>query len=63
MKELLLKLWKDEEGAEIAEWVIVVALLVFVGSAIYFGILQGQLADAVNTIGNNIQQLASGTEL
>jgi Flp pilus assembly pilin Flp len=63
MKELLRRLWKDEEGAEIAEWVIVVALLVFVGSAIYFGILQGQLSDAVNTIGDNIQELASGNEL
>jgi Flp pilus assembly pilin Flp len=63
MKELLLKLWKDEEGAEIAEWVIVVALLVFVGSAIYFGILQGELSDAVNTIGDNIQSLAAGNQL
>ena len=63
MKKLFLKLWKDEEGAEIAEWVIVVALLVFVGSAIYFGILQGQLETAVETIGQNIQQLADGQQL
>lgn len=27
MKNFLLKLWKDEEGAELVEWVVIVALI------------------------------------
>ncbi len=45
MKSLFLKLWNDEEGAEIAEWVVVVALLVIVAILIYNGILQGPIVD------------------
>ena len=59
MKNLFLKLWNDEEGAEIAEWVVVVALLVIVAIVIYRTILQGQLGNAVNSIGNRILNAAS----
>jgi Flp pilus assembly pilin Flp len=52
MKKLLQRFWKEEEGAETAEWVLIVALLALVAFFIYNGILQPQLQQAVNTIGN-----------
>ena len=61
MKSLLHRLWIDEEGAEIAEWVVVVALLVLVGIAIYNGVLKTQLSQAVSTIGSTINAAASNT--
>jgi len=59
MKTLLSRLWHDEEGAEIAEWVVVVALLVIVGIFIYNQILKGELSKAVNLIGSKISSAAS----
>lgn len=35
MKNFLLKLWKDEEGAELVEWVIIVALIAVAAIATY----------------------------
>jgi Flp pilus assembly pilin Flp len=59
MKNLLLKLWRDEDGAEIAEWVVVVALLVIVALVIYNTILQGTLSNAVVSIGSKIENAAN----
>jgi len=59
MANLLYSLWKDESGAEVAEWVIVVALLVIVALAIYNGILRGTLSGAVSTIGSRIEAAAA----
>ena len=61
MTSLLYRLWKDESGAEVAEWVIVVALLVIVALAIYNGILRGTLSTAVSSIGSRIEAAATGT--
>jgi len=63
MKSMLYRLWKDEEGAEIAEWVVVVALLVGVGYVIYHNVLTGELSTAVNTIGDNINTAASSVDV
>ena len=54
MKKILFGLWRDEEGAETAEWVVIVALLVVVGIAIYNGILRNELSDLVNDIGTQL---------
>ena len=54
MKSLFLKLWNDEEGAEIVEWVVVVALLVIVAIAIYSEILQPELTTLVKGIGTQV---------
>ena len=58
MKSLFLKLWNDEEGAEIAEWVVVVALLVIVAILIYNNILRGSLSTLVTNIGQKITSLS-----
>jgi Flp pilus assembly pilin Flp len=50
---------KDQRGVETLEWIVVGALIVAVGIAVYTGALQGQLVTAVNTIGGTIQGLAS----
>ena len=59
MKKFLVGLWKDEEGAETAEWVVIVALLVVVGIAIYNGILRTELEGLVGDIGTQIQGIAT----
>lgn len=46
MKNFLLKLWKDEEGAEFVEWVIIVALIAAAALVVY-----GQLE---TTLGNKL---------
>ena len=63
MKSMLYRLWKDEEGAEIAEWVVVVALLVGVGYVVYNQVLQGELSEAVGVVGDNIQKAANSTTI
>jgi Flp pilus assembly pilin Flp len=47
MRNPVVSLWADEEGAEVAEWIVVVALLVAVGVAVYFMILQPELQNII----------------
>ena len=49
----------DERGVETLEWIVVGALIVAVGIAVYQGALQSQLITAVNAIGGSISGLAS----
>jgi Flp pilus assembly pilin Flp len=37
MKQFLLKLWHDEEGAETAEWLVIAAVLVVIATGVYQG--------------------------
>ena len=50
---------RDERGIETLEWIVVGALIVAVGIAVYQGALQGQLVLAVNAIGGQITGLAA----
>jgi Flp pilus assembly pilin Flp len=50
MKQFLLKLWQDEEGAETAEWLVIAALITVVGTAVYPGVLQPALTGLVGSI-------------
>jgi Flp pilus assembly pilin Flp len=54
MKNFLLRLWKEEEGAETAEWLLIVGLLVGVGVAIYPGVLEPALTRLVAAIETEI---------
>lgn len=45
MKNLLMDIWQDESGAETAEWLVVVSLILVVAVAIYTLVLQGVLTD------------------
>ena len=49
----------DERGVETLEWIVVGALIVAIGIAIYPGTLQTQLTTAINAIGGTITGLAS----
>lgn len=60
MKNLMLRLWNDEEGAEIAEWVIVVALLVAVAVLVYTDTLGPILTGVVTAIGTAITAATGG---
>jgi Flp pilus assembly pilin Flp len=53
MKNFLTKLWKDEEGAEFVEWVIIVALIAVAAIAVYSTLddtLGKKLNDVISSI-------------
>jgi Flp pilus assembly pilin Flp len=50
MKEFLKKLWKDEEGAEVVEWVLVAAGLAAVAVAVYATTLKKDLGTAMGNL-------------
>ena len=54
MKNLLLKLWKDEEGAELVEWVVIVGLIAAAAIATY-AMLQTRISDMMDTVISNIE--------
>jgi Flp pilus assembly pilin Flp len=49
----------DERGVETLEWIVVGALIVAIGIAVYPGTLQNQLTTAINAIGGTLSGLAS----
>ena len=49
----------NERGVETLEWIVVGALIVAIGIAIYPGTLQTQLTTAINAIGTTVTGLAS----
>ena len=57
MKRILGTL-RDERGIETLEWIVVGALLITLGGAVYTGTLTGQLTAAVTAIGATITGLA-----
>lgn len=50
---------RDERGVETLEWIVVGALIVAIGIAVYPGTLQSQLTAAINAIGGTLNGLAS----
>ena len=62
MKNLVTKissLLNNEEGAEMVEWIVVVAVLAVVALAVFGpnGVLQNALSGGVNTIANSLNSL------
>ena len=51
MKKFLMNLWQEEDGAETAEWLVIVALILAVAVVIYQGVLQTELTGVVTAIG------------
>lgn len=49
MKKFLLKLWKDEEGAELVEWVVIVALIAAAAVVTY-----QLLSDRISALMDNV---------
>ena len=54
MKKFLIDLWKEEEGAETAEWLVTVAFIVAVAVTLYTGILQDALTPAAEYIETSV---------
>ncbi|MEJ2694162.1 MAG: Flp family type IVb pilin [Candidatus Thiodiazotropha sp.] len=50
MKNFLMNIWRDETGAETAEWVVIVALILAVALVVYTAILQNALTGVVGDI-------------
>ena len=57
MKHFLRIFWQDEQGAETAEWLVVVALIVAVAIALYTGVLQPALTAVITGISADITTL------
>jgi len=58
MKNLLLKLWKDEEGAEVVEWALVVGLVV-IGAIAGYSLLGNTIETAVNKVASSLSSAVS----
>jgi Flp pilus assembly pilin Flp len=54
MMNLAEELWADESGAETAEWVVIVAFLVIVATAIFQGTVRGTLTNVAGSIGDQV---------
>lgn len=54
MKTALMKLLKDESGADTAEWVVITALVIGVAVVVYNGVLSDTLLDSVNSIDEKV---------
>jgi Flp pilus assembly pilin Flp len=59
MMRVLLDRMKNQRGIETLEWILIGALIVAVGLAIYPGALQPSLQNATSTIGSTVQTQAS----
>ncbi len=59
MVKAILGLVSDERGIETLEWIVVGALIVALGIAVYPGSLQTQLTSTITTIGGTITSLGS----
>jgi Flp pilus assembly pilin Flp len=55
VKEFLKKLWKDEEGAETVEWVLVAGALALIASTVYATSLKQSLVNAMATISTLVE--------
>ena len=54
MKTTLMRLLKEEDGADTAEWVVITAMVIAVAVVVYNGILSGSLVDAVSDIDEKV---------
>ena len=62
MQGLVSRMWtrlKNERGAEMVEWIVVVAVLAVVALAVFGpnGVLQNALTGGINTISNSLNNL------
>jgi Flp pilus assembly pilin Flp len=57
MKNFLLRIWQEEDGAETAEWLVIVSLITGVGVLVYNGVLYEALTGLVGSISGVITGL------
>ena len=53
MKNFMVKLWKDEEGAEVVEWALVIGLVVVVAIAAY-SFMGTTVSSVVSSVANTL---------
>lgn len=58
MNQFLRKLWKNEEGAELVEWVIVAAILAAIAAGAY-ATFETRVDTAVEKIGDKLTEEAN----
>ena len=58
MKQFLRKLWKNEKGAEVVEWIVVAAVLVGIAGVTY-ALLEGTVNDAIEGIEGRVSDALS----
>ena len=54
MAKFMKRFWSEESGAETAEWVVIVAFLVVIATAIFQGPVGGTLANVAGSIGDQV---------
>lgn len=54
MKNLLNRLWNDDEGAELVEWVVIVALIAAAAIAVY-SLLKDELSEEMQEVISEIR--------
>lgn len=54
MQSLLKKFWEDEKGYEMAELLVIVAVLGAIATGVLY-VMQGGLSSAASTVGNKVQ--------
>jgi len=59
MLERLVRYIKDQRGVETLEWILIGALIVAVGIAVYPGTLKPALQGSISTVGSTIEAQAS----
>lgn len=57
MKNFLLRIWQEEDGAETAEWLVIVSLITAVGVLVYNGVLLDALNGLVGNIENTVTNI------
>lgn len=55
MKNFFLKLWKDDQGAEMVEWAIVVGLVV-IGAIAAYALLGTSVSKAANKVATELSK-------
>jgi Flp pilus assembly pilin Flp len=57
MKNFLMNIWQDESGAETAEWIVIVALILAIAIVVYPGTLQPALVALMGRIGGALDNV------
>lgn len=55
MRRILHRLWKNEQGAELVEWILVAAVVLVTASGV-MGLLGDQVNATFNSVGSSLEE-------